>query len=191
MKVHISYNGDIFIGPHNHNQNEVTRQNITGGVNITLNELPNYNKNVTTIIPMIPKKTEGNKCTNKLWTECMEVPFIDGTIIGYYKGCLLNGIFHGKGTINYKTGNIYTGDFFGGQRHGNGTYIDKNGSTFNGKWKNGYFISGEEIYKNGDKIKGKFYNWMPYGKCILTLSNDKNIIKYFKNPHNIYKKQRS
>lgn len=54
-----------------------------------------------------------------------------------YEGEMLRGQPNGKGKMTYITHPIfkeYTGDWVNGYHHGQGTMIWKNGSTFNGQW---------------------------------------------------------
>lgn len=139
-------------------------------------------KKIETIhIPMISKTLEKKDSNDKTWTENMEVPNKDGSIIGYYKGELKNGLFHGKGSINYTNASTYEGEFFCGQRQGTGIYNSKeNGCVYTGKWNSGYFIKGEKISDNGYKIKGIFKDWSPIGKCVKIYSNGAKDILYYK-----------
>ena len=46
----------------------------------------------------------------------------------YYKGEILNNLFHGKGEYYYKNGKYYEGEFYKGKRHGKGIlYYSKDG----------------------------------------------------------------
>jgi len=42
---------------------------------------------------------------------------------------------HGKGVLNYATGDKYTGEYLDDKRHGKGYYVWKaNGLTYDGDW---------------------------------------------------------
>ena len=52
-----------------------------------------------------------------------------------YDGDWLMDKKHGKGVLNYATGDTYTGDYLDDKRHGKGYYIWKaTGNTYDGDW---------------------------------------------------------
>ena len=56
---------------------------------------------------------------------------------GIYKGEVVNGKPHGKGTLKFDTGNQYTGEFKNGKYDGKGTYTFNDGRKVSGEWKDG------------------------------------------------------
>ena len=63
---------------------------------------------------------------------CLEkVFFPNGTI---YFGEMLNGLFHGEGTLNFGSNEIYVGQFFRGKRSGPGVYRYPDGRVYVGEW---------------------------------------------------------
>ncbi|HEY8927804.1 MAG TPA: hypothetical protein VIM55_01335 [Mucilaginibacter sp.] len=78
-----------------------------------------------------------------------------------YSGALSNGLATGIGTINYKNGNSYTGNFDNGYFSGKGIAKIKNNKTgviplFDGNWQKGHFISGRITFPPGDYFEGTF-----------------------------------
>jgi len=47
---------------------------------------------------------------------------------------------NGKGTMLFKNGNKYTGQWKNGKFHGNGTFTFSYGKELTGKWKNGELV---------------------------------------------------
>jgi len=43
-------------------------------------------------------------------------------------------MYHGKGRITHKNGDIYHGEWKEGKAHGHGIFIDQNGSMYDGQW---------------------------------------------------------
>ena len=78
---------------------------------------------------------------------------------GMYTGTILvtEGMPHGKGTMNYESGRMYSGDWVCGQWHGKGKLLNANGDTYEGD-----FVydarHGKGVYKwdNGDIYTGDF-----------------------------------
>jgi hypothetical protein len=77
---------------------------------------------------------------------------------GRYEGELLNGIRHGKGSMEWSGRCRYEGDWKMGQRHGEGTLfslIDRSEVIYRGEWKHnkkdGY---GEYFYPSGNCYRG-------------------------------------
>jgi len=86
---------------------------------------------------------------------------------GMYTGTILvtEGMPHGKGTMNYESGRMYSGDWVCGQWHGKGQLLNANGDTYEGdfvydarhgkgvyKWENGDIYTGDFCL---DKREGK------------------------------------
>jgi hypothetical protein len=76
------------------------------------------------------------------------VPEADLTLdTGAYSGTLYDGVCllrHGKGTMRYLDGSVYTGDWHRGAITGEGAMRYANGSTFTGHWEDGLY-SGEGL----------------------------------------------
>lgn len=78
---------------------------------------------------------------------------------GLYTGTILvtEGMPHGKGTMNYESGRMYSGCWVSGQWHGRGKLLNANGDTYEGE-----FVydarHGKGVYKwdNGDVYTGDF-----------------------------------
>ncbi len=89
------------------------------------------------------------------------------TAFGYYKGETdEEGYPSGQGTLNYYTGDIYTGDFSDGKRNGLGKTVFKAGGSYEGEYKDDSMSGkGKMIYANGDIIEGQFENNLPNGSC--------------------------
>mmetsp|Transcript_12700 Transcript_12700/g.19046 ORF Transcript_12700/g.19046 Transcript_12700/m.19046 type:complete len:659 (-) Transcript_12700:229-2205(-) len=100
-----------------------------------------------------------------------------------YKGDVLNGKFHGKGTLLYaESGDVYHGDFENGVPHGSGKFLRDGGKTgvkdgvYEGLWNNGVL---QQVKKgrakialdNGDVYEGGFHHWKRHGMGKL-IQND-------------------
>ena len=73
-----------------------------------------------------------------------------------YKGTWRKGLFHGRGTLKYANGSIYTGEFFKGSKNGHGHYISSEAYEYIGDWVGGKQSGNAQInYKNGDFYTGK------------------------------------
>jgi hypothetical protein len=110
-----------------------------------------------------------------------------------YEGDFKNDIKHGKGKINYNSGDCYEGEFFKGGITGKGFYKWNNKHTYLGdfiegkmhgkglyKWPDGNEYEGEYInnvkegkgefrWKDGRVYNGAFENGRPHGKGLLTV----------------------
>lgn len=56
--------------------------------------------------------------------------------IGKYNGLFRNGIYHGYGIINYKSGEVYSGLWCNGKRNISGKIKYQNGNYYSGSWNN-------------------------------------------------------
>ena len=103
-----------------------------------------------------------------------------------YKGDVLNGKFHGKGTLLYaESGDVYHGDFENGVPHGSGKYLRDGGKAgvkdgvYEGLWNNGVL---QQVKKgrakialdDGDVYEGGFHHWKRHGMGKL-IQNDGEI----------------
>jgi hypothetical protein len=70
-----------------------------------------------------------------------------------YSGQFVNGKMHGKGIINFKTGNWYNGDWEMGKISGQGTYYNAKSNKFDtGQFKNG-IRTGYGVTKWNDEVR--------------------------------------
>lgn len=85
--------------------------------------------------------------------------------LGVYRGFLLNGLFHGEGTLLYLSGDKYEGNWKHGLQYGYGALIKKNGIKFSGIWKNGKLQSDNVVinYCDDNKYTGSVKNGKPDG----------------------------
>jgi hypothetical protein len=77
-----------------------------------------------------------------------EIVFYDG-IGSKYKGDLLNGRPHGKGSYAFVNGNIYEGDFINGQFHGDGEMIFPGYGKLVSKFQDGRALGGQFYFDDG------------------------------------------
>lgn len=119
---------------------------------------------------------------NGLWDDgdilCAKVKAGNNT----YEGCIRDGLFHGKGKMEYADGNMYEGTFKNGKKDGTGKLTFTDGTVFEGNFvedeigKNGKFTWRDGKTYEGELLKGIFN-----GKGTL---NDPDRAKYegeFKN----------
>uniref|UniRef100_A0A7S1KSR7 Uncharacterized protein n=1 Tax=Percolomonas cosmopolitus TaxID=63605 RepID=A0A7S1KSR7_9EUKA len=111
-----------------------------------------------------------------------EVPVKQGSIVypngGKYVGTItVDGSHrHGKGTLYYLDGSVYSGDFVNGQREGWGVFSTKS-YTYDGEFKNdckeGF---GVIIYANGEQYEGKWRGGYPHGEgCYIFADGSKYV----------------
>lgn len=77
-----------------------------------------------------------------------EIVFYDG-IGSKYKGELLNGRPHGRGTYTFVNGNIYEGEFTNGQFNGEGQMIFPGYGKHVAKYQNGRALGGQFLFEDG------------------------------------------
>jgi hypothetical protein len=69
-----------------------------------------------------------------------------------------NGFMEGRGTLAFKDGSVYQGDFIKNLMHGEGERTWSNGNKYRGSWKMGLREgSGVMTLTNGDKLEGEFH----------------------------------
>jgi len=96
-----------------------------------------------------------------------------------YKGEVLRGKRHGRGTIVYAdTRDVYQGDFENDVPHGAGRYYRAGAENglFEGLWKDGELYQVKKGHaciedSNGDHYDGGFDHWKRHGKGILKSAN--------------------
>jgi hypothetical protein len=109
-----------------------------------------------------------------------------------YEGYVKNGKKHGQGTLYFKNGDKYIGEWREDKKHGQGTYIYADAEKYVGQWKDGrmhgkgtyFFKSGNKFtgqwredkkhgpgtyfFKNGDQWKGSYVNNKKHGRGVYT-----------------------
>lgn len=87
-----------------------------------------------------------------------------GTYEGYFKG----DIFHGRGKLTWKGGDVYDGAFFEGQRTGYGVLRFPNGDAYEGEFLNGMF-NGKGVYRwaTGESYAGSFESGQAVGTGVV------------------------
>ena len=87
-----------------------------------------------------------------------------------YSGKYKVGKKHGYGTIKYKSGDIYKGEFKSDLFNGIGEYIWNDGLKYNGDWKNGKMNGkGTLTHASGEKYSGEFKDDKKHGKAYYIL----------------------
>ncbi len=86
-----------------------------------------------------------------------------------YEGELVNGVRNGRGTMYYKSGNIYKGEWRNGLKHGLGEFIfNTTGDHYVGEFINdkigGY---GRMVFKDGTVYEGHYTNGIRDGRGTL------------------------
>lgn len=88
--------------------------------------------------------------------------FRDGT---EYSGQWRNNRFHGDGTRRFKNGNVYNGNYVDGKRQGQGKCYFANGDMYSGDWKDDTIHGfGRYYYNNGHSFEGMFRNGKRNGR---------------------------
>ena len=111
---------------------------------------------------------------------------------GILKGEFLNGQLNGKGTIIWKDGRSYTGDWVKDKWDGKGIYVYSNGDRYEGEFKPGGWASyglahgkGTFIWVNGDKYVGQYKNDKRDGYGVYTYANGDRYEGSWKNSHQL------
>ncbi len=88
-----------------------------------------------------------------------------------YTGDKKSGKPHGYGTMVFKNGDIYIGEFYEGLQHGKGLYLTSYGE-YEGSWVVGS-LTGEGTYTDldGGKYTGEFINFNKHGQGSYVYSN--------------------
>lgn len=82
--------------------------------------------------------------------------------------CVEGDCENGYGTILYRSGNKYQGEFNNGLKHGYGKFIWKSGSKYKGGWvQNMREGEGEEILTNGNRYVGQWQSDKKHGTGIV------------------------
>ncbi|MBN2160022.1 MAG: hypothetical protein JW807_11555 [Spirochaetes bacterium] len=82
----------------------------------------------------------------------------NGRYKGWYRGDRMKGyIPHGRGTMRYLNGSVYSGQWEDGRMHGNGSIRWEDGSRYAGQWVRGKRTgSGTYIWPSGDRYVGEW-----------------------------------
>ena len=81
---------------------------------------------------------------------------VDGT---YYEGYMLNGLYHGQGTLWWPDGNIYAGNFDNHYMSGYGVFYWNNGDVYEGEFLDNLFHGkGKITFANGSVQSGTWKN---------------------------------
>lgn len=55
----------------------------------------------------------------------------------HYRGCFVHSKRQGKGTMQYPSGNVYTGEWHQNKQEGRGVLLVPGGDVYEGEWKKG------------------------------------------------------
>jgi len=93
-----------------------------------------------------------------------------------------NLMFHGKGRMVCKNGDMYWGEWKNGERHGKGTYIWQDGEKYQGEFKDGkYHGQGTYTWPNEPKYVGQWRKGKFHGRGTITFTKDSEYKGKFKN----------
>ncbi len=81
-----------------------------------------------------------------------------GRYTGWFKGSRTKGyVPHGRGTMRYFNGSVYTGQWRNGKMHGNGSVRWEDRSSYSGEWVDGKRTGyGTYTWPNGDIYVGRW-----------------------------------
>ncbi len=110
------------------------------------------------------------------------INYPDGTVLNY-KGCVLNGKPHGKGTMLWRNGEKYVGSWENGKRSGYGIYSFSDGSEadrYEGHWANDEFSGqGSLFWRDGSNYIGQFSSGLRDGHGVFTFTKDSTYDHYY------------
>jgi len=97
----------------------------------------------------------------------------NGHYTGWFKGSKLKGyVPHGRGTMRYLNGSVYTGQWENGKMHGNGTIRWEEGAVYTGQWVHGKRTGyGSYTWTSGDRYVGEWKENQLFGPGIFYHSN--------------------
>ena len=99
------------------------------------------------------------------------ISFRDGT---EYSGQWRKNKFHGDGTRRFHNGNVYNGNYTMGKRQGQGKCYFANGDMYVGDWKNDTIHGfGRYYYNNGHSFEGMFRDGKRNGRGKYQLTDGK------------------
>ena len=142
-----------------------------GDIIIKMNYIINENKKNTELIRNDISKlyNQMNKQFNELKINTMndqEIIYNNSDRIKYI-GKVLNGVPNGKGTMTWKNGDRYEGDWKNDEKDGKGIYYSADGYKYVGEFREGQREGkGIAYWNNGDRYEGDFKNSKAEGKGI-------------------------
>jgi hypothetical protein len=97
----------------------------------------------------------------------------NGHYNGWFRGNKLKGyVPHGRGTMRYLNGSVYTGQWDNGKMHGNGMIRWEDGSVYSGQWVLGKRTGhGSYNWASGDRYVGQWKENQLYGPGTFYHSN--------------------
>ena len=105
------------------------------------------------------------------------IPFPNGTYDGgWIEGHMVDHervrVRHGKGTMRYFNGNVYSGDWLNDCFNGIGQYTWADGRVFNGQFKDDKINGkGVGVWPDGKRYEGDYVNDLAEGHGVVTLSD--------------------
>ncbi len=89
-------------------------------------------------VPLCQVTYEDDKPAQDVLVEYASISLDTGVYVGsLYDGlCMLR---HGEGTMRFKDGGVYTGEWDSGHMHGHGNMQYYNGSSYIGEWFEGHY----------------------------------------------------
>jgi hypothetical protein len=98
---------------------------------------------------------------------------LNGHYCGWFRGNKLKGYMpHGRGTMRYLNGSVYTGQWDNGKMHGNGMIMWEDGSLYSGQWVHGKRTGyGSYKWASGDRYVGQWKENQLYGPGTFYHSN--------------------
>ena len=111
------------------------------------------------------------KETDNGWTTCPSGNKYKPIDTGYFDK---KNRRQGKFIYEYKSGNVYVGEYKEGRKHGQGTFTWESGERYLGEWENGY-MSGQGVFTwaDGRKYVGEWQNDYMHGQGKYTYANGK------------------
>jgi hypothetical protein len=91
-----------------------------------------------------------------------------GRYTGWYRGNRIKGyVPHGRGTMRYFNGSVYSGQWRNGKMHGNGAIAWDDSSRYSGEWQDGKRTGyGTYTWPNGDTYVGRWKENQMFGEGI-------------------------
>lgn len=91
---------------------------------------------------------------------------------GTYLGGFVGDLFHGRGKLSWRNGDVYDGDFVRGDRTGRGILKFANGDVYDGEFVNGVSHGmGSYLWPNGELYVGEFRQGQLMGKGMIKYDN--------------------
>ena len=84
----------------------------------------------------------------------------------FVQGACQNNVKHGKGKMQWASGDVYDGDWNGGVIHGGGTFTYADGGVYTGEWENDKrHGQGSMKHANGDTYAGQWVRNTRHGQA--------------------------